>query len=211
MIKLKDILIEAKKAPSIFIPRRVENRLERLISNFIKFNLNNPEAKLVISGMQLSKLPEILKGLEIKGSFSCFANELTYLENSPKSVGGNFNCSMNFIKTLEGGPLYVGGNYNCNSNTLSNLVGAPDVVKGDFYCQNNYYLISLKGAPKSVGGNFNCSHNSGLKSLNGLPLQIGGDFILEDNTSIGGEVRFTEEEIRKLSNIKGKVQLKAQI
>lgn len=213
MIKLKEILIETKKAPSIFVPRRIENRVERLISNFIKFNLNNPEAKLVISGMRLSKLPAILKDLEIKGLFSCFANELTSLENSPKSVGGNFNCSMNFIESLEGGPLYVGGKYNCNNNRLKNLIGAPNVVKGNFYCKmmENNSLVSLEGAPKSVGGDFDCSYNSGLKSLNGLPLQIGGDFILEDNTSIDGKVRFTEEEIRKLSNIKGKVQLKVEI
>lgn len=210
MIKLKDIIIEAKKAPSIFIPRRVENRLERLISNFIKFNLNNPEAKLVISGMQLSKLPEILKDLEIKGSFHCFANELTSLENSPKSVGGNFGCAVNFLKTLEGGPEFVGGNYSCSSNKLHNLVGCPSVIGGSFNCNNNN-LTSFEGGPKYVKGSFHCSYNSGLKSLNGLPLQIEGNFILEDNTSIDGEVRFTEEEIRKLSNIKGKVQLKAEI
>lgn len=204
MIKLKDILNEAKKAPSIFVPRRTEGRLDRLIRNFIKFNLNNPEAKLTIAGMQLSKLPEILKDLEIKGSFDCGSNVLTSLNNSPKSIGGNFNCSMNFIRNLEGGPKFVGGNYTCSTNNLHNLVGAPSVIEGNFNCNNNH-LIDFEGGPKYVKGNFECSYNKLLKSLNGIPLEIGGNFVLEDNTS------YTEEEIRKLSNIKGNVQLKVMI
>ena len=35
MIKLKDILLEAK-APDIFIPRRMEDRIERLIKQYIR-------------------------------------------------------------------------------------------------------------------------------------------------------------------------------
>ena len=35
MIKLKDILLEAK-SPSIFVPRRMEDRVERMIKNYVR-------------------------------------------------------------------------------------------------------------------------------------------------------------------------------
>ena len=59
MIKLKDILLEST-APNIFIPRRIEDRVERLIKNYIR---NGSKGDLVLSElpMRLTKLPPILK------------------------------------------------------------------------------------------------------------------------------------------------------
>ena len=55
MIKLKDLLLEAK-APSIFIPRRTEDRVERLIKDYIR---NGSKGDLILSElpMKLTKLP----------------------------------------------------------------------------------------------------------------------------------------------------------
>jgi hypothetical protein len=51
MIKLKDILLEST-APDIFIPRRVEDRFERLIKNYVR---NGSKGDLNLSGMNLTK------------------------------------------------------------------------------------------------------------------------------------------------------------
>jgi hypothetical protein len=90
----------------------------------------------------LTEIPEIIKDLEIKGSFRCSYNHLTSLKNSPKSVGGDFNC---------------------NNNMLTSLTGVTEHIGGNFWCQHNE-LKSLKGAPKTVGGSFVCYYNPGLFS-----------------------------------------------
>ncbi len=46
MIKLKDILFEGKP-PSIFIPRRIEDRLERMIMLYVR---NGSKGDLDLSG-----------------------------------------------------------------------------------------------------------------------------------------------------------------
>ena len=125
MIKLKDILLE-NTAPDIFIPRRTEDRLERLIKQYIR---NGSKGDLKINSMNLIELPDILKNVTVNGDFVCEMNQLTSLKNSPKYVSGDFNCSI---------------------NKLTSLKNAPKSVGGSFYCSSNQ-LISLKGAPKSVG------------------------------------------------------------
>ena len=65
MIKLKDLLFEAK-APSIFIPRRVEDRVERLIKNYVR---NGSKGDLSLSEMGINKFPEILKYVIVNGKF----------------------------------------------------------------------------------------------------------------------------------------------
>jgi hypothetical protein len=133
MIKLKDILLE-NTAPNIFIPRRMEDRIERLIKNYIR---NGSKGDLNLHGLHLTKLPDILKNVSVGGSVWCGSNKLTSLENAPKSVDGDFYCY---------------------DNELTSLVGAPTSVGRDFYCYNNE-LTSLVGAPTSVGRHFMCSDN----------------------------------------------------
>ena len=82
----------------------------------------------------------------------------------------------------------------------------PDIfsdvkVENYFDCTDNF-LTSLEGAPKEVGGNFYCPYNP-LTSLEGLPKEIGEDLYI----SFAKEIHFTEEEIRKVSKIKGKVYI----
>ena len=133
MIKLKDILLEAK-APNIFIPRRMEDRVERMVKQYIR---NGSRNELDLSDYGLTKLPEILKNVDVERYFICSVNKLTTLENSPKTVGGSFYCGNNQLISLKGAPTYVGGEFGCGNNKLTSLDGAPTYVGGSFNCRYN--------------------------------------------------------------------------
>jgi hypothetical protein len=133
MIKLKDILLEAK-SPSIFIPRRLEDRIERMIRLYVK---NGSKGDLDLSDLNLTKLPEILKNISVGRDFFCNTNNLTSLENCPKTVGGSFSCGFNKLTSLEGAPETVGGGFYCSFNNLKSLTGAPKFVGGVFSCGFN--------------------------------------------------------------------------
>jgi len=133
MIKLKDLLLEAK-SPSIFIPRRMEDRVERMIKDYIR---NGSRNELDLSDYGLTKLPEILKNVDVERYFICSVNKLTTLENSPKTVGGSFYCGNNQLISLKGAPTYVGGEFGCGNNKLTSLEGAPKIVGGSFNCRHN--------------------------------------------------------------------------
>ena len=133
MIKLKDLLLEST-APDIFVPRRMEDRVERMISLYVK---NGSKGDLKLTGLDLTKLPDILKDITVGGNFFCNLNNLTSLQNCPKTVGGNFFCNLNNLTSLKGAPKTVGGDFYCYNNELKSLFGAPETVGGDFYCYNN--------------------------------------------------------------------------
>jgi hypothetical protein len=115
-----------------------------------------------------------------------------------KHCYGDFGCSYNQLTSLEGAPSSVGGSFDCSHNQLTSLKGAPSSVGGDFYCINNN-LTSLEGAPNSVGENFGCRNNN-LTSLEGAPSSVGGDFSCRNNKK-----QFTEEEVRIVCKVNGKV------
>ena len=134
MIKLKDILLEGKP-PSIFIPRRIEDRVERLISLYIR-NGSKGDLDLDLSDLKLTKLPEILKDITVDGNFFCFNNNLTSLINAPSSVGDDFDCSYNDLTSLAGAPKTVGGFFDCTDNPVKfteEQVRAVCDVKGKVY------------------------------------------------------------------------------
>jgi hypothetical protein len=145
MIKLKDLLLE-NTAPDIFVPRRIEDRLQRMISLYIR---NGSKGDLSLSGLNLKVLPEILKNVSIGGDFHCGFNNLTSLENCPSSVDGTFGCDNNNLTSLEGSPSSVGGSFICGGNNLTSLEGAPKSVGLDFYCTDNPVQFTRKGV-KSV-------------------------------------------------------------
>ena len=74
-----------------------------------------------------------------------------------------------------------------------------NVVSGDFTFEDNK-LTSLEGAPQKVGGSFSCAGNK-LTSLEGGPKEVPGYFFCYDNPG-----NFTEEDVRKVCNVKGKPQ-----
>ncbi len=132
MIKLKDILLEGKP-PSIFIPRRIEDRIERMIKTYIR---NGNKGSLNLSDLKLTVLPEILKDITVGGNFFCFNNNLTLLINAPSSVGDDFDCSYNDLTSLEFAPKTVGGFFDCRYNLVKfteKQVRAVCNVKGDVY------------------------------------------------------------------------------
>ena len=133
MIKLKDILLEST-TPDIFIPRRIEDRVERLVSLYIR---NGSKGNLSLSGLNLTKLPDILKDISVDEDFFCSGNNLTSLENCPKTIGRDFICRYNKLTSLINAPSSVGGNFICSYNKLTSLTGAPETVGGDFHCYNN--------------------------------------------------------------------------
>ena len=114
MIKLKDLLLEVK-APSIFVPRRTEDRLERMIKSYIR---NGSKGNLDLGEFGLTELPSILKDIDVGRFFICSNNNLTSLNNSPKTVGGYFSCSNNNLTSLVGAPTSVGGAFNCCNNSV---------------------------------------------------------------------------------------------
>jgi hypothetical protein len=132
MIKLKDILLEAK-SPSIFIPRRIEGRVDRLIKTYIR---NGSKGKLSLQDLNLTVLPEMLKDITVDGDFFCGNNHLTTLENCPKTVNGVFGCSSNKLISLEGAPKFVGEDFMCRFNpgkfTEKDIRAVCD-VKGDVF------------------------------------------------------------------------------
>ena len=140
---------------------------------------------------------------DIYGSVDLYKMQLISLLKLPIKFGkvyGNFWCSYNQLVSLEGAPKYVSGYFFCYGNQLKDLKGAPEYVGGGFDCSDNQ-LMSLEGAPEYVGGNFFCSNNR-LVSLEGAPAYVGGDFYCWNNAK-----KFTEEEVRKIVNVKGEVHI----
>jgi len=133
MIKLKDILFEST-APDIFIPRRIEGRVERMIRLYVR---NGSKGGLRLNRVGLTKLPDILNNIRIGGEFDCSGNNLTSLVGAPSSVGEDFNCNDNHLTSLENCPKTVGRNFDCSYNDLTSLAGAPKIVDKDFHCRNN--------------------------------------------------------------------------
>ena len=154
MIKLKQLLLEST-APDIFIPRRMEDRLERMIKDYIR---NGIKGNLDLSNMKLTVLPEILKNVTVDGNFWCGQNKLTSLKNAPSIVVGSFFCGHNKLTTLAGSPSSVGRNFDCSYNDLTSLEFAPTNVGRDFWCGVND-LTSLEFAPTNVGRDFDCIEN----------------------------------------------------
>jgi hypothetical protein len=132
MIKLKDILLEGKP-PSIFVPRRLEDRVERMIKIYIR---NGSKGKLNLQDLNLTVLPEMLKDITVDGDFFCGNNHLTTLENCPKTINGVFGCSSNKLISLEGAPKFVGEDFMCRFNpgkfTEKDIRAVCD-VKGTVY------------------------------------------------------------------------------
>ena len=191
MIKLIDILFEST-APDIFVPRRMDDRIERYIKDYIR---NGNKGPLNLQDTNLTVLPVILKDITVDGSFWCGKNHLTSLINSPKYVSTHFYCNDNRLTSLEGAPSRVGDTFLCGGNNLTTLKGAPIRVGGNFDCHNNK-LTSFVGSPSHVGGDFKCNDNK-LKSLDGVPKFVGGSFRCENNPG-----NFTEQDIRAVCDVK---------
>ena len=135
-----------------------------------------------ISLKNLKKFP--VKFNVVKGDFYCPNTQLTTLEGAPKEVKMHFVCSHNQLISLKGDSEKVGGYFDCRYNKLTSLEGAPIKVKGSFDCSWNKLTSLEGGAPKEVGGDFWC---------------------------YGNPVKFDEEDVRTVSNVKGKIEYEKNI
>ena len=159
------------------------NNIESICKKFGITNYTiNTDGSIDVNGdvsldrVGLAKLP--LKFGRVTGYFSCYSNQLTTLEGSPREVGGEFDCSYNQLTALEGGPREVGGDFICYRNQLTTLEGGPREVNGGFYCDSNQ-LTTLEGCPR-IGGDFDCQYNQ-LTTLEGGPREVGGAFYCSYN------------------------------
>ena len=177
MIKLRDILLEAK-SPSIFVPRRTDDRVERLIKSYIR---SGNYGYLDLSDMNLDKIPEILKGITLNGGLNVSVN--------PK------------IKTLENSPRKIMGNFRCHSIGISDCVGGPEYVGHSMCCYHCPKLKSFFGSPKHIGpGGFTVVVGHRLEDIYGIPEVIEGDFNI-----FASSTKFDERDIRQVCDVKGKV------
>jgi len=160
------------------VSEKLKNRLRKLKLIKLSDGRFDVFGDVDFRDLELTSLLEIpIRIRRVDGDFWCFSNQLTSLEGAPERVDGDFSCIWNNLTSLKGAPKFVGGSFDCHDNQLTTLKGAPERVDGSFYCYNNQ-LTSLEGAPKYVGGNFDCSPNP---------------------------KHFTEEEVRKLIDVRGKV------
>jgi len=194
---------EVKRRKKEYEKVRLEETIEKILKNAKK----RADGKYDIYGdvnlykMQLTSLLELpIKFGKISGDFFCSYNHLKDLKGAPEYVSDFFDCSDNQLRDLEGSPEYVGGSFYCSFNQLVSLEGAPKYVGGDFSCNNNQ-LESLEGAPGYVGGEFFCYGNQ-LISLEGAPKYVGKNFYIYNNRK-----KFTEEEVRKVVEVKGEVHI----
>lgn len=106
------------------------------------------------------------------------------------TINGYFDCS--------GRSENVSGYNSFGRNQLKSLKNAPKVVKGMCYFMS-LGLETLEGGPEYVSGDFECSYNN-LKTLKGAPKFVGRNFYCNDNG-----VKFTEEQVRAVCNVRGTV------
>ena len=132
-------------------------------------------------------------------------NIKNYTINDDFTIDVNGSIDLFFSKDLSEFPDYiqfgvVRGDFVCKINYLTSLRGVPRIVGGNFDCADNE-LTSLEGAPKEVGGYFDCGYNK-LTSLKGAPENV-ASFYCSNN-----KVQFTEEDVREVCKVKGKVIVK---
>ncbi|MEO6303928.1 MAG: hypothetical protein ABIP51_12230 [Bacteroidia bacterium] len=116
------------------------------------------------------------------------------------NVKGNVNLAYKRLIEIPFKFGTVTGNFDCSNNNLTSLKGCPTSVGGYFVCFNNK-LTSLQGCPTSVGDDFVCADNK-LITLKYSPQKVGGDFYCMQDKK-----KFTEKDVRKYCDVKGKIFL----
>ena len=145
------------------------------------------KGNVVLSNIQLIKLPDFLSDVDVKGYFICVENYLSDLVGSPKSVTATYDCSYNRLDSLKGAPTVIGGptspigEFICRGNKLKDLKFAPTIVSRAFDCSYND-IKSLKGAPSILRYSFDCRNNQ-LASLEGGPTDVGISYLCAENLS----------------------------
>ncbi|MDD5649231.1 MAG: hypothetical protein PHF86_02255 [Candidatus Nanoarchaeia archaeon] len=91
------------------------------------------------------------------------------------------------------------------TNSMPNLEEFPEFIQFNIcygsFINRSHQFISMIGCPKIVYGDFLVDGNK-LQVLTGCPKQVNGDFYIQDN-----DTKFTENEVRKICQIKGKLKV----
>ncbi len=59
------------------------------------------KSSVYLRNLYLKKIPDIFQGVEVRGDFWCYCNQLTSLKGAPEHVGGDFHCYNNAVKFTE--------------------------------------------------------------------------------------------------------------
>ena len=179
----------------------IDKSIKDQIKQFLKENFKDA------SSCKISDKPNADGKYEVSSSKNIMVinEKITSLTNSMfiwTEVGGDFYCKYcDSLISLEGAPKKVGGDFSCDfCESLTSLKGAPKEVGGYFNCSRCKSLKSLKGTPKEVGGDFACNYCYSLTSLEGAPKEVNGGF-----QCIHCKVKFTEEDVKKVSNVKKRI------
>ena len=182
-----------------------EDTIDESIKDQIKQFLNNNFKNA--SKCKISKKPNKDGKYEVSsnGDVEVKNQSITSLTNGLfiwVNIKGNFVCDYcDLLISLEGAPKEVSGSFSCDfCDSLISLEGAPEKVGKFFSCFHCNLLTSLEGAPKKVGMGFDCAYCKSLTSLEGAPEEVGEDF----NCSAGRKA-FYEEDVIKVSNVKGNI------
>ena len=200
----KNIKAEIKKFLKLNYKGHSSCKISREPNQYGKYEVSSTKDIDVINKNITSLTNGMFVWTTVGGYFrfvSC--NSLKSLEGSPKKVGRDFYCfNCNSLTSLEGAPKEIGGGfYFDSSQSLKSLEGSPKEVGGDFYCYNCSSLTSLDGVPKEVKKDFSCINCESLTSLEGAPKKVGGDF-----HCYGCAGKFTIEDVKKISDVKGKIK-----
>jgi hypothetical protein len=102
-------------------------------------------------------------------------------------VSGSFNIFNMKLLSLRGCPQEIGGYFSCGQNLITSFIGGPKkILTSPQYINNGY--------------GYAASRNKKLISIEGLPKTINGQLWMTDSGK-----NFTEEEIRKICNVKGQI------
>jgi hypothetical protein len=168
------------------------NLVSESLNELYKFEKkNNPLISLGVG--QINEITKWLDEMEIEDYNINDDYSINIIENGLDLDDKYLLKIPDFIKFKK-----VDGYFSCPYNKLSNLNNCPTEV-GGIYQVNHNRLTTLKGCPGIIHSNFYCSYNK-LTSLEGCPAIVEGDFYCKGNT-----VKFIEEDVRKVCNVKGEI------
>ena len=113
-------------------------------------------------------------------------------------------CKANGIKKFKinkDNEIDVDGTVTLTKFNFKTLPYKFGTIKGNFFLNESDKLHSLVNCPTTVGGMFSCDRNKNLDSLEGCPEKVHGDF-----WCMGCKVKFKEEDVKKLCDVRGVIR-----
>jgi len=195
MIKLLELLDDKILVPRRSKEERSKNQniaIQKQIQQYIK---DGSKGDLYLEDIPITSLPNNL--ISVEGELNLYRTPIKSLRNLTW-VGGNFDLSNTPIESF-GNLTSVGGNLYLRFTQIESL-GNLESVRGSLFLDNSE--IESLGNLTSVGGNLDL-YGSKIKSLGNL-TSVGGNLYL-GSTPLSK--KYTEDEIRLMVNVGGKIYL----